>query len=88
MPKFNLMSYIVPVEDKMFFTYFKEGAEVCNSSANLYNEIIHNSFNDEFKERALKYKKKGKINYQATLKQLNKTSPVELASGFTIFRPA
>ena len=52
MPGFNLMSYIMPPEDKLFFAYFQE---------------------------ALKNKKKGKVTYRATLKQLNKSfiTPLE-----------
>lgn len=79
MPKFNLLSYIVPVEDKMFFSFFQNAASICKTSANLYNEIIHNHFKEEYKEPALKYKKKGKVIYKATLKQLNKSfiTPIE-----------
>ena len=33
MPKFNLMSYILPPEDKMFFTYFQDSAEICQKTA-------------------------------------------------------
>lgn len=79
MPKFNLMSYILPPEDKMFFTYFQESAEICQKTARLYNEIMHNSLTDEYKEKALKYKKKGKLSYRAILKQLNKSfiTPIE-----------
>ena len=72
MPKFNLMSYIMPPEDKMFFIYFQDGAEICQKSARLYDAIMHNQLTDEYKEKALKYKKKGKLSYKAILKQLNK----------------
>lgn len=79
MPKFNLMSYIMPPEDKMFFTYFQESAEICLKTAKLYDEIMHNHLNDEYKEKALKYKRKGKLSYKACLKQLNKSfiTPIE-----------
>ena len=79
MPKFNLMSYIIPPEDKMFFTYFQESAEICLKTAKLYDEIMHNHLNDEYKEKALKYKRKGKLSYKACLKQLNKSfiTPIE-----------
>ena len=50
MPKFNLMSYIMPPEDKMFFTYFQESAEICQKTAHLYDEIMHNKLTDEYKE--------------------------------------
>ena len=79
MPKFNLMSDIMPPEDKMFFTYFQESAEICLKTAKLYDEIMHNHLNDEYKEKALKYKRKGKLSYKACLKQLNKSfiTPIE-----------
>lgn len=79
MPKFNLMSYIMPPEDKMFFTYFQESAEICQKTAKLYDEIMRSSFNEEYKEKAIKNKKKGKLSYKAILKQLNKSfiTPIE-----------
>ena len=79
MPKFNLMSYIMPPEDKMFFTYFQDSAEICQKTARLYDKIMHDHLNDEYKEKALKYKKKGKLSYKAVLKQLNKSfiTPIE-----------
>ena len=73
MPKFNLMSYIMPPEDKMFFTYFQDSAEICQKTARLYDKIMHDKLTDEYKEKALKYKKKGKLSYKAVLKQLNKS---------------
>ena len=79
MPKFNLMSYIMPPEDKMFFTYFQDSAEICQKTARLYDKIMHDHLNDEYKEKALKYKKKSKLSYRAVLKQLNKSfiTPIE-----------
>ena len=79
MPKFNLMSYIMPPEDKMFFTYFQDSAEICQKTAGLYDKIMHDKLTDEYKEKALKYKKKGKLSYKAVLKQLNKSfiTPIE-----------
>jgi len=79
MPSFNLMSYIMPPEDKMFFTYFQDSAHICKKTANLYDEIINNKFSSEYREKALKYKKKGKLSYKVILKQLNKSfiTPIE-----------
>lgn len=79
MPKFNLMSYIMPPEDRMFFTYFQDSAEICQKTARLYDKIMHDKLTDEYKEKALKYKKKGKLSYKAVLKQLNKSfiTPIE-----------
>ena len=47
MPKFNLMSYIMPPEDKMFFTYFQDSAEICQKTARLYDKIMHDKLTDE-----------------------------------------
>lgn len=73
------MSYIMPPEDKMFFTYFQDSAEICQKTAGLYDKIMHDKLTDEYKEKALKYKKKGKLSYKAVLKQLNKSfiTPIE-----------
>ena len=73
------MSYIMPPEDKMFFTYFQDSAEICQKTARLYDKIMHDKLTDEYKEKALKYKKKGKLSYKAVLKQLNKSfiTPIE-----------
>ncbi len=79
MPKFNLMSYIMPPEDKMFFTLFQDSAEICKESAKLYNEVLETKLTDEKKECVLKYRKKGKLSYKTVLKQLNKSfiTPIE-----------
>lgn len=79
MPKFNLMSYIMPPEDKMFFTLFQDSAEICMETAKLYDEIMKNHLTDEQKEKARKYKKKGSLSFKLTLKQLNKSfiTPIE-----------
>lgn len=77
--KFNLMAYIMPPEDKMFFTMFQDGAEICRKSAELYDEIMKNGLTEEYKEKAIKNKKKGKLNFKLVLKQLNKSfiTPIE-----------
>lgn len=69
----------MPPEDKMFFTYFQDSAEICQKTAGLYDKIMHDRLTDEYKEKALKYKKKGKLSYKAVLKQLNKSfiTPIE-----------
>ena len=69
----------MPPEDKMFFTYFQDSAEICQKTARLYDKIMHDRLTDEYKEKALKYKKKGKLSYKAVLKQLNQSfiTPIE-----------
>lgn len=73
------MSYIMPPEDKMFFTLFQDSADICLETAKLYDEIMKNHLTDEQKEIARKYKKKGSISFKLTLKQLNKSfiTPIE-----------
>jgi len=73
------MSYLVPPEDKMFFTLFQDSAEICRKSADLYNVIMEKGFASEFKETALNNKKKGKLSFKLILKQLNKSfiTPIE-----------
>ena len=79
MPKFNLMSYIMPPEDKLFFTLFQNSAEICKETAELYNDIMRSGFSSAKKEEILKYKKKGSISIKLILKQLNKSfiTPLE-----------
>lgn len=79
MSKFNLMSYIMPPEDKMFFTLFQDSAEICKKSAALYDDILVNGLTPDRKESAFKNKKKSKLSFKLTLKQLNKSfiTPLE-----------
>ncbi len=79
MTKFNLMSYLVPREDVMFFNQFQESAQICNKTAILYNEVLKTGLTPESKEKIMKYKKKGGISFKLTLKQLNKSfiTPIE-----------
>lgn len=79
MTKFNLMSYLVPREDAMFFNQFQESAQICNKTAILYNEVLKTGLTPESKEKIMKYKKKGGISFKLTLKQLNKSfiTPIE-----------
>jgi uncharacterized protein Yka (UPF0111/DUF47 family) len=69
----------MPPEDKMFFTLFQDSAEICKKSARLYHEITESTLNEEKREKALKYRKKGSRSYKLTLKQLNKSfiTPLE-----------
>ena len=79
MSRFNLMSYIMPPEDKMFFVFFQDSADICKKSAELYNRLMTSGFSDEIKEIALNNKKKSKLTFKLTIKQLNKSfiTPIE-----------
>ena len=69
----------MPPEDKMFFNYFQESAEICCKTAELYNEIMEKGLAEDYKNQAIEYKKKGKVFYKTVLKQLNKSfiTPIE-----------
>ena len=58
MPKFNLMSYIMPPEDKMFFTLFQDSAEICKLSAKLYNEVLETKLTEEKKRNSFEVQEK------------------------------
>ena len=79
MTKFNLVSYIMPPEDKVFFTLFQDCSEICKNAANLYLEVLDTKLTQEKKDEALKLRKKGKIGYKLVLKHLNKSfiTPIE-----------
>ena len=79
MSRFNLMSYIMPPEDKMFFVFFQDSADICKKSAELYNRLMSSGFSDEIKNIALSNKKKSKLTFKLTIKQLNKSfiTPLE-----------
>ena len=79
MSKFNLMAYIMPPEDKLFFANFQDSADICQKSAKLYEQIMENHLSEQYQEDALKYKKKAKVSYKTVLKQLNKSfiTPIE-----------
>ena len=40
MSKFNLLAYILPPEEKVFYTLFEESTKVCHETAVLFNEIV------------------------------------------------
>ena len=79
MPKFNLMSYIMPPEDKVFFTLFQDSSEICKNAAKLYAEVLETKLDPQKKEEVLKLRKKGKLAYKLVLKHLNKSfiTPIE-----------
>lgn len=76
---FNLLSYILPPEDKVFFTLFQESADICKDSAQLYLEMMDNHSEQSMFEKAREFKKGATKNFKLTLKQLNKSfiTPIE-----------
>ncbi len=58
MGKFNLLAYILPPEEKVFYHLFEDSARVCKEIALLYDEIVQNGINEErvIKAKTLKHK--------------------------------
>lgn len=81
MAKLNLLSYILPPEDKIFFTMFQEGADICSEAAELYKNILENEsgIKDEQIGLARECKRRATITFKKTLKHLNKSfiTPLE-----------
>lgn len=79
MAKINLLSYILPPEEKVFFSLFQESADICNEAAMLYHEITEDHRDLESFEKAKEYKRKSTKAFKRTLKQLNKSfiTPLE-----------
>lgn len=79
MSKFNLLAYILPPEDKVFYQLFAKSAQFCIDSAILYNDIIQHGLSEESFEKAKKFKKQASKNLKLTLKHLNRSfiTPLE-----------
>lgn len=73
MSKFNLLAYILPPEEKVFYTLFEESAKVCNDAANLYNEIVTTCLCEDHIINAKRLKHKSNDLLKETLHQLNVT---------------
>ena len=73
MSKFNLLAYILPPEEKVFYTLFEESAQVCNDVANLYKQIVTTEMNEDHAITAKRLKHKSNDLLKETLHQLNVT---------------
>ena len=73
MSKFNLLAYILPPEEKVFYTLFEESAQVCHDVANLYREIVTTSMTEDYAINAKRLKHKSNDLLKETLHQLNVT---------------
>ncbi len=73
MSKFNLLAYILPPEEKIFYTLFEESAKVCNETAELYNDIVTNGLHEDHIISAKRLKHKSNDLLKETLHQLNIT---------------
>ncbi len=79
MANFNLMSYLLPPEDKLFYDLFERSTGVCKEASCLLNEILKNSVSEEALIKAKELKKESSSILRQTLKELNKTfvTPLE-----------
>ena len=73
MSKFNLLAYILPPEEKVFYTLFEESTNVCKEAANLFNEIVTNGLTEDQIITAKSLKHKSNDLLKETLHQLNIT---------------
>jgi uncharacterized protein Yka (UPF0111/DUF47 family) len=73
MSKFNLLAYILPPEEKVFYTLSEESAKVCYDVANLYKDIVNNSMSEDYAISAKRLKHKSNDLLKETLHQLNVT---------------
>lgn len=73
MSKFNLMAYLMPPEDKIFYSLFEDSTAVCKDAALLYEEIMRRGLSEEHVIRAKQYKHKSNELVKKTLTALNNT---------------
>ncbi len=79
MAKFNLMSYILPPSNDVFYQLFEESSETCKLAANLFLQILKDGCNEDLMVTARQYKHKSNKIFKKTLKVLNQTfvTPIE-----------
>lgn len=79
MKKFNLMAYLLPPEEKKFYELFEKSTETCKEAAELFNEIVNSSLNEEHLIRAKTLKHKSIDLLKQTLWEINQTfvTPIE-----------
>lgn len=73
MSKFNLLAYILPPEEKVFYTLFEESTKVCQETSVLFNEIVTNGLSEDHVISAKRLKHKSNDLLKETLHQLNVT---------------
>lgn len=79
MAKFNLLKFLLPPEEKVFYDLFEQGSEICNSAANLFYDAVHNGYNEERLIQAKDLKHKAVKTNKETISELNSTfiTPIE-----------
>ncbi len=73
MSKFNLLSYILPPEEKVFYALFEDSAKVCEEAARLFNAIMTDGLVEKHIIEAKGLKHKSNDLAKETLTQLNNT---------------
>ena len=73
MSKFNLLSYILPPEEKVFYALFEDSAKVCEDAARLFNAIMTDGLVEKHIIEAKGLKHKSNDLAKETLTQLNNT---------------
>ena len=73
MAKLNLMAYILPPDDKTFYTLFERSTDVCKKAAELFHDIIESELTDEHVKQAKDYKHLSNDIVKETLVELNNT---------------
>lgn len=79
MPKFNLLTKLLPPEEKMFYKFFEDSTQVCKDTAVLFSEIMHNELKEEHVIRAKTLKHTSDALLRETLYKLSQTfvTPIE-----------
>lgn len=73
MSKFNLLAYLLPPEDKIFYSLFEDSTQVCKDAAILFDEIMTCGLNEEHIIKAKQCKHKSNELIKKTLNTLNNT---------------
>ncbi len=73
MSKSNLLAYLMPPEEKIFYTYFEESADICRQTAELFNKIVTTSLTEEHIIEAKSLKHLSNNLLKKTLQKLNAT---------------
>jgi uncharacterized protein len=69
----NIMQKVLPPEEKKFFDYFDEAAEIASQAANLFHDIIFVEYNEERFIEAKNLKHRSSEMAKNTLAELNRT---------------
>lgn len=73
MSKVNLLAYLLPPEDKIFYSLFEDSAQVCKDAAALFDEVMTDGLSEEHIISAKQYKHRSNELIKETLKTLNNT---------------